>query len=384
MRRRIHRRGLDGLQRRQAGPHQQGELLGVVAMGRDAGVGAEGDPDPARMGPAHHVQHLRPGLQGLGRLGRGEEIARPPGDPGDEIPRQQGRHQIGPLASEQPDRFVVQIGAVLDRVAARAQEGIDPVDPVGVRGHLASHPVRGADDGRQFLVRELLSQPRRRVRQHATGRRDLDDVGPRTDLQAYRPHAVLDARADALAGEQMHDVFAIAVDVAVTTVDRNRLARGDDPRSRHVAAPHRVAQAEDGLVRGTEIGHGREAGHEGAAREPRTGEGLVDIRLGDVLQTAVRVLLAGQVHMAVDQARQHERRPQIDDPALADKAVAHRDDPVPLDHESFIALHNAGRRIGQKPPDLDERRSLHRRNRSGCGSLCSNPRGGEQRHGGQQ
>ena len=41
----------------------QGELLAVVAVGGDAGVGAEGDLHAGRVHAAEHVLHLRPGFE---------------------------------------------------------------------------------------------------------------------------------------------------------------------------------------------------------------------------------------------------------------------------------------------------------------------------------
>ena len=56
----------------------------------------------------------------------------------------------------------------------------------------------------------------------------------------------------------------------------------------------------------------------------------------------------------------------------ADEAVCDFDDLVPSDHESFIALHNAGLRVGQKPPHLNERGfRLRRWGRGGGGLRCN-------------
>jgi tetraacyldisaccharide 4'-kinase len=63
----------DRLDRRHAGANQQGELPGVVPVSRDAGVGAEGDLDPARVSPPGHVEHLGASLKRLGLL-RGREV----------------------------------------------------------------------------------------------------------------------------------------------------------------------------------------------------------------------------------------------------------------------------------------------------------------------
>ena len=346
--------GLDRLQRRQPGAHQQGELTRIVAMRRHAAVGAEGDADPARMGATRHIQHLRPRLQGLGRLGRREEIPGAGGDARDEIARHQGRHQICPLAPEQTDRFVVQIGPVLDRIAPGAQEGVDAVDAVGVGGHTAAHAMAGADDGRQLVLRELLAQTRGRVRQHATGRSDLDDVRPGPNLGPDGAHTILDARTDTFGRQNVQNIVAITVGVAMAAVNRNARSRGDDTGSRHVAAPDGLPQGEDRLIGPAQVRHGGEARHQGAPGVARADEGAIRGRQRHGLQPGVGVLFAGQMHMAVDQSREHEGVPQIDDPTLSDEAVADFDDFVPLDHESFIAQNNTGRRVRQQAPRLDE------------------------------
>ena len=268
------RGGLDGLQRSQAGADQEGELLGVVAVGGDAAVGAEGDFDAALVCAPRHLQHLRPRLQRLGGLGGSEEIVWPGGDARDEIARQQGRHKPGAVLLEQADRLVVQIGAVFDGIAAGAQEGVDAVDAVSVSRDLAAHPVSAFNDGGQFGITELLVQTGGGVGQDPAGGRDLDDVGAGADLGADRAHTVFRSRTDAFGRQQVQDVGAEAVGVAVAAVNRHGRARCNDARPRHVARLHRLAQGEDRFVVGPEIGDGGEARHQGAARIAGADHGL--------------------------------------------------------------------------------------------------------------
>ncbi|MNY32528.1 hypothetical protein D3C86_1667500 [compost metagenome] len=82
--------------------------------------------------------------------------------------------------------------------------------------------------------------------------------------------------------------------------------------------------------------------------------------------------------MAVDQAGKDEGAAQIDHFSVADEAVADFDDLVPSDHESFIAQDATAGGIGQKPPDLDERGRLFRRNDSDRRGLPRLRRGGGQ------
>ncbi|MNI02755.1 hypothetical protein D3C73_556420 [compost metagenome] len=347
-------------------------------MGRDARIGAEGDLDPAPVGAPRHVQHLGSGFQRLGALGRGEEVVRPGGDAGHEVPRQQGRHQPGAVRLEQADGFVVQIGAVLDRIAARLEEGVDAVCAVGVGRDLAAHAVRHLDDGGQLVLGELLIQAGGGVRQDAARGGDLDDVGARAHLGPHRAAAVLGSRADALVRQDVQDVVAIAVGVAVAAVDRDRRPRRDDARPRHVAAPHRVAQGEDGLIGPAEVGHGGEAGVERAPGVAGPDHGLVGVGHRHPVQTAVRALLAAEMDVAVDQSGQNEGVAQIDDLALPDETVADFRDLVPSDHESFIAQHPTAGRIGQKPPHLNEPRRLLGGNRRGRRGLTRLSGGGGQ------
>ncbi len=315
------------------------------------------------MGARGHVQHLGSGFQRLGRLGRGEEVVRAGGDAGHEIARHQRRHQPGVVRLEHPDGVVIQIGAVLNRVAARLQEGVDAVAAVGVGGDLAAHAMGDLDDRSQLVFGELLRQTCRRIGQDAAGSRDLDDVSARAYLHADSAAAVFRTRADALGRHQVQDVVAIAVDVAVAPVDRDGRTGGDDARSGHVARANGVAQGEDGFVRRPQVGHRGEARIERAPRIPRADHRLGRVGLRQSVEARIRVRFESQVDVAVDQSRQDEGRAQVDDVALADEAVADLDDLVPLDHESFIAQHPAAGRIGQKPPHLNELRRLFSRNR---------------------
>ena len=86
---------LDGFERRKAGLHEKGELLGIVAVGGNAGVGAECDPDAGSVHATSHVEHLWSGLARLGGLGRREECAGTFGLSRNEVAGQQGRDEIG-------------------------------------------------------------------------------------------------------------------------------------------------------------------------------------------------------------------------------------------------------------------------------------------------
>ena len=129
---------------------------------------------------ADHVRHFGPtsrafavcaGVQeavGFGQLR--QPTSRPAGSGPDSVA----------LASRR-DGVAVDVGAVLDGIAAGVQEGVDAVDAVGVGGDLAAHGVRGLHDGGEFVVGELLAEACGRVGEHAAGGGDLDDVGAQPD-----------------------------------------------------------------------------------------------------------------------------------------------------------------------------------------------------------
>ena len=254
---------------------------------------------------------------------------------------------------------------MLDRVATGAQEGIDAIGSVGVGGDPAAHAVGSLDDGGQFGFGELLAQTGRGVRENAAGRGDLDDVGARADLFADGPHAVVDARANTGRGQDVQDLIAVAVGVAMAAVDGNGGARGDDARADHIATPDRVAQGEDRFIGSAQIGDGGEAGHQGQPGVAHPDHGPVRGRQGDGVQTSGRALLAGQVDVAVDQAGQDKGVAKIDDATLTHEIVADFDHPAAADHNSFIRENSAGCRIRQQTSDLQERRSPIRRKASG-------------------
>ncbi len=115
----------------------------------------------------------------------------------------------------------------------------------------------------------------------------------------------------------------------MAAVDRDRRAGGDDPRAGHVAQGGGLAQREDRVVVAAQVGHGGEAGHQGALGVARADQRLLGRGLGHLLQARVRALLAGDVDVAVDQAGQDEAGLQVDDLAagLGDVAVGDRAPP---------------------------------------------------------
>jgi len=158
MLRRGDRGRADGGLGREAGLHHQRQFPCIAAMTRDAGIGAEGDAYTTLMRPGEHVQHPRANLGGLVTRGGRQPVL--VGPAGNGHTRQHGRYQHGIILPEQTDRLVIEIGAMLDGVNARAQGGVDPVLAMRMGRDIAAHAFGGLDDGFELGLRELLPQPR--------------------------------------------------------------------------------------------------------------------------------------------------------------------------------------------------------------------------------
>ncbi|KAK0331879.1 hypothetical protein LTR94_027152, partial [Friedmanniomyces endolithicus] len=105
--------------------------------------------------------------------------------------------------------------------------------------------VRGLDDRAHLLGRHRAAQPARDVRQHAAGRRELDDLRAQPDLAAHRATTVVGAvahvqlvRMDRIGPFGGQPIGAVAMPAA----DRDHLPGVDDAWPRHVAALDRVAR----------------------------------------------------------------------------------------------------------------------------------------------
>jgi hypothetical protein len=110
------------------------------------------------------------------------------------------------------------------------------------------------------------------------------------------------------------------------------------------------------------VGDGGEPRHQRAPRIAGADHRLLGGRLGDLLQPGVGVLLAGDVHVAVDQAGEHEGVLQVHHrrAGLGDVAVRHPNDPAALHHQRLLRLDAAGGRIGQQAAGVDQGDGLRR------------------------
>ncbi len=150
--------GLDRLQRREACFHHQGELLRVVAMGRDAGVGAEGDlyaglrACGARMsiilGPASRAFAIWAGCRKV----PGSAASR-----SDEVAGEQGGDQVGAVLLVEPALTSASenVPCSIESPPARRKE-LMPSTPWACAVTLRPIAWAACDDGFQFLVGELL------------------------------------------------------------------------------------------------------------------------------------------------------------------------------------------------------------------------------------
>ena len=121
--------------------HQDRELLGVVTVRIDRGVGAEGDFHAGADGFA--VALLRQGndllhfrldrRRHLGRINRRKQVG--------------GGNEVGPTLLHQGDGLVIEHGAVFDGGHPGPHRGQDPLRPVGMRGHLQTVTGRLLHDG---------------------------------------------------------------------------------------------------------------------------------------------------------------------------------------------------------------------------------------------
>ena len=254
----------------------------------------------------------------------------------------EGRAVPGALLHHLRDGGVVQLQAVLDRVAAAVERPAEPHAVVGVAGDLLSPAVRLVDDGPQLFDGErrlgceipLLVHPR------AVGHVDLDPVGAALELLARRL-ARLDGPVDELgAAGQVHELRRVSFE-RISAGGGDGTGRREDPRPRDVAAIHRLLDADVAVARalGLHVSDGGEALLERAAGRDRGASGAkrdpVEEKLAVVAALARLLTLQEEMGMRVDEAGQERRIAEVDDlgPLGSAPARAHRGDAVSLDDD---------------------------------------------------
>ncbi len=251
------------------------------------------------------------------------------------VRRNHRRHEPGAILLEEGVGLRVGVRSVLDRIDACFERRLDAVLPVRMRGDLAAEHVRGVDD-RLHLVREhLLIQPAGDIAVHAAGGRELDHIRALRDLLAHCAAAFVGAVA--VVGRTLaHDLGNVAIGVvravAVAARDRDGAARRDDRGAGNRARENRVAQRRDAANFGTEVAHGREACFQRAAGIADADEQVVlDVAIVLLQPRTHLVVVIEDVHVHVDQARQHELLAQVDESRAGfrcHQAVANRFDPT--------------------------------------------------------
>ncbi len=211
---------------------------------------------------------------------------------------------------------------MLDGIPAGAQEGVDARHAMGVGGHLASHHVRGADNGVQLFLEELLLDACAGGGQHPAGGGDLDDVRAFLHQLAHGAGAIIRPVARIGAAIGAHHLDAPAIDVGMAARGGHGAAGDAHARTGEFARLHAGAQGAHGFHIAAHILHGGEARHQRPAAVENAVNGVVRAAVGKGRQTASRALLAGDVHMGVDEARHHPGARQIDDLGAVRRDIA--------------------------------------------------------------
>ncbi|SII95644.1 Uncharacterised protein [Mycobacteroides abscessus subsp. abscessus] len=180
----------------QTGPGEQADLLEVLPMGSDPGVGAHGDADARLVRPD---DRLVMGLDdGVGLVDDGLGQARPRLGGLDDGPRRlEGGGEERPVLEHEVDGLVVEVDPVFDRADPGPDGVLDPRRPLSVGHDVRSLGGRLGDDDGDLLLGELGVPGIVARGEHSPGRADLDVVGSRPQqLPGLAPDPV-DAVGDA-------------------------------------------------------------------------------------------------------------------------------------------------------------------------------------------
>ncbi len=156
-------------------------------------------------------------------------------------------------------------------------------------------------------------EPATLLRQHATGRGNLDEVRAVLRCAADLFGAFVRAGAAIARGEDRVDLGPKAADVAMATDNRQWRSGSDDARAGDDALGNCAAQREGGVLRRSCLADRGEAG-------PNGGERVLDAKDDAPFVGLYRVLpeiaagIAGEVDVKVDQAGQHRLVAELDRP----------------------------------------------------------------------
>ncbi len=230
-------------------------------------------------------------------------------------PHEATRHHVG-------QRLVVHVGAVLDRVRARADRVSHSAGAVGVYRHFFAQAVGGLDNRSHLVERDRLRAVH--VLESAARSKDLDPVGPR-----------LDPILDELAHRVRIGLRALAC--------REARARSDDARAHHRARSRQLAHGEVGICRRIEIAH---RGHAGLERPPRVVLREVNRDRGQSpLPARTRARRAvpevGDMRVQVDQSGQPGVAAEVHHRRAGRHVASHFHDPRAVDDDDRVIYHTA-------------------------------------------
>ena len=334
-------RARDGLERREADHvHEDLDVLGVlpVRIPGEAEVAARAHPDAEVPGAAIGVGGLLDLVAEPARPhdGLGDAEAGPVLD--DRVEVAEPRDERQPLVRDHPERLVVGVGRVLERVHARL--GGDAARALAAHvggGHAASHP-RLVHQGLDLGQRIGAVADGRVGQQGVPADVALDDVGAVLDGAAHR-------RADGV-GPVRDEGEALHAEPQVGRVPVGHAAGGADVPARGEEARARVEALREGLLqRGVDAVHRarrarrrvaavqRELAVLGGAKRGQLGR-TVEVEIGDDLDVVVR-----KMDMRLDEAGDHRPSAEVQRLGLAGARGVRRregtrvDDGVALDHE---------------------------------------------------
>ncbi len=280
------------------------------------------------------------------------------------------RHVPGAAFAVKLNAALVEQRAVLDRIGAGLQRQVDAVAAMCMHGNFLAVQMRGLDDRARLVGEHLLAEPGADATVDATGSCELDDIDAARNLVAHRATAVVGAVAHRRIRHRRPQFLTIAeAPVHVPGTGRDRATGVEDARAGYLACGNGVAQRQDHAIAVTEIAHGGEAGRQRLARVDRSLVRDVGDTVGDVRQLAFYAgLVRSQVHMAVDQSRQHEARALVDDRGVSRDAfegagiqitIANRFDAVVADQQRrLLARRTAG--IVEQRSCVDQRVAVGR------------------------
>ncbi len=157
----------------------------------------------------------------------------------------------------------------------------------------------------------------------------------------------------------------------MTAMRGHRTGRGQNARADNTALGHSVAQTHNGVGIAAQIGHRGETGLQrdlGILRTTQCGIGRSAGKAGGAITIA---LLAAQMDVAVDKARQDKLVREVHNSTFTHETVADFLDLAILDHQRLPLGHAARGRIGQYATGMDighvlGRSSAGRSHQYGC------------------